>query len=205
MGIFNPDSEFMMFISKVADYIIINLFCLVLSIPVVTAGAAMTAKFYVAMKMERGEEPQVVKAFFKSFKENFKQSTLIWLPALAISLIIVWDWYSILFGKTQSLFFGGKIIFLILTVLWWAFVYNIFPMIARFDISSKELLKGAMTFTFLNFPRMFLILLLTALSYVIEAWYMSWALAIWVLCTTVILYYATKMYVSEYRKIEERM
>ena len=56
MGVFSPDSEFMIAVGKIADYVIINLLCVLFSIPIVTAGAAMSAKFYVAMKMERGEE-----------------------------------------------------------------------------------------------------------------------------------------------------
>lgn len=204
MGVFSPDSEFMIAVGKIADYIIINLLCVLFSIPIVTAGAAMSAKFYVAMKMERGEEPQVCKAFFKSFRENFKQTTQIWIVVLVIGAVIVWDWYSILFGKSQGMFFAGKIIFLVMTILVWSVVYNLFPFIARFHMSTKEAIKGALVFTFLNLPKMIIILLATVLPYFIEVWYIEWGLAIWIFCTTVTLYYISKMYVTEFRKIEER-
>ena len=49
MGIFSPDSELMEFLGKVTDYIIINLLTLFLSIPIITMGAAHTAKFYTSM------------------------------------------------------------------------------------------------------------------------------------------------------------
>ena len=204
MGIFSPDSEFMLAVGKIADYVILNLLCVLFSIPIVTAGAAMTAKFYVAMKMTRGEEPQVLQAFLKSFRENLKQVTGIWVIALMIGAIVAWDWYSILFGKSQGMFFAGKIIFLVMTILLWSVVYNIFPFLARFHMSTKEAIKGSLVFTFLNLPRMVVILLVTVLPYVIEAWYLEWGLAIWLFCTTVTLYYVSKMYVTEFRKIEER-
>lgn len=204
MGIFSPDSEFMLAVGKIADYVILNLLCVLFSIPIVTAGAAMTAKFYVAMKMTRGEEPQVLKAFLKSFRENLKQATGIWVIVLMIGAIVAWDWYSILFGKSQGMFFAGKIIFLVMTILLWSVVYNIFPFLARFHMSTKEAIKGSLVFTFLNLPRMVVILLVTVLPYVIEAWYLEWGLAIWLFCTTVTLYYVSKMYVTEFRKIEER-
>ena len=204
MGIFSPDSEFMLAVGKIADYVILNLLCVLFSIPIVTAGAAMTAKFYVAMKMTRGEEPQVLQAFLKSFRENFKQVTGIWVIVLMIGAIVAWDWYSILFGKSQGMFFAGKIIFLVMTILLWSVVYNIFPFLARFHMSTKEAIKGSLVFTFLNLPRMVVILLVTVLPYVIEAWYLEWGLAIWLFCTTVTLYYVSKMYVTEFRKIEER-
>ena len=204
MGIFSPDSEFMLAVGKIADYVILNLLCVLFSIPIVTAGAAMTAKFYVAMKMTRGEEPQVLQAFLKSFCENLKQVTGIWVIVLMIGAIVAWDWYSILFGKSQGMFFAGKIIFLVMTILLWSVVYNIFPFLARFHMSTKEVIKGSLVFTFLNLPRMVVILLVTVLPYVIEAWYLEWGLAIWLFCTTVTLYYVSKMYVTEFRKIEER-
>ena len=204
MGIFSPDSEFMLAVGKIADYVILNLLCVLFSIPIVTAGAAMTAKFYVAMKMTRGEEPQVLQAFLKSFRENLKQATGIWVIVLMIGASVAWDWYSILFGKSQGMFFAGKIIFLVMTILLWSVVYNIFPFLARFHMSTKEAIKGSLVFTFLNLPRMVVILLVTVLPYVIEAWYLEWGLAIWLFCTTVTLYYVSKMYVTEFRKIEER-
>ena len=87
MGIFSPDSELMEFLGKVTDYIIINLLTLFLSIPIITMGAAHTAKFYTSMKIARGEEPSAVKCYFKSFRENFlKRSTTTVHPAyIAIS------------------------------------------------------------------------------------------------------------------------
>lgn len=193
----------MIAVGKIADYVILNLLCVLFSLPIVTAGAAMSAKFYVSMKMIRGEEPQVCKAFLKSFRENFKQATGIWIVVLVIGAVVAWDWYNILFGKSQGMFFEGKIIFLVMTVLLWAVVYNIFPFLARFHVSTKEAVKGSFVFTFLNLPKMAVILLATVLPYLIEAWYLEWGLAIWIFCTTVTLYFVSRMYVTEFRKIEE--
>lgn len=203
MGILSPDSEFMLAVGKIADYVILNLLCLLFSLPVVTAGAAMSAKFYVSMKMIRGEEPPVCKAFLKSFRENFKQATGIWMVALVIGAVVAWDWYSILFGKSRGMFFEGKIIFLVMTILLWAVIYNLFPFLARFHVSTKEAVKGSFVFTFLNLPKMLVILLATVLPYLIEIWYLEWGLAIWIFCTTVTLYFVSRMYVTEFRKIEQ--
>lgn len=66
VGAFHPDSEFMQALGRVADYVILNLLCVLFSLPIVTAGTAMTAKYYVSMKMIRGEEPAVLSAFWLS-------------------------------------------------------------------------------------------------------------------------------------------
>ena len=74
---FSMDSKFFTFMGKVADLMILNVLCIICCIPIVTAGPAITAMFYVTLKMVRNEESYIVKGFFKSFKENLKQGILI--------------------------------------------------------------------------------------------------------------------------------
>ena len=88
MDFFSPDSNFMAFLSKVADFVILNLLTVLCSIPIITIGAAYTAKFYTSMKIVRGEEPSVVKSYFKSFRENFAQVTGAWMILLVIAAIL---------------------------------------------------------------------------------------------------------------------
>ena len=78
-GIFNYDNPVWRFIGKFFDVLILNVLWTVVSIPIFTAGAATTAVYYVLLKLVRDEEGSTVKSFFKSFKENFKQATVIWL------------------------------------------------------------------------------------------------------------------------------
>ena len=81
---FNMDSPIMRFLSRVCDLIILNLLTIVCCIPVFTAGASITALFSVTLKMVKGEESYIVRGFFKGFKENFKQSTIIWIIVAVI-------------------------------------------------------------------------------------------------------------------------
>ena len=64
--LFNMDNKFFTFMSRVADLCILNVLCIIFCIPVITAGASITAMFYVTMKMVRNEEAYIVKGFFKS-------------------------------------------------------------------------------------------------------------------------------------------
>ena len=61
MGIFSFNSPFMSFLTKVMSYVLLYLLSFVCSIPIVTIGASTTARYYVGMKMVRGEEPAIVK------------------------------------------------------------------------------------------------------------------------------------------------
>ncbi|MCR4566857.1 MAG: YesL family protein [Pseudobutyrivibrio sp.] len=192
MDFLRPDSEFMESVGRVADYIIINLLCLLCSIPIVTIGAAFTAKFYVSMKMVKGEEPSVAKAYFKSFKENFKQATVMWLIALAVILILVFDWYQVIYGMASTMPFVLKVALAVISFIVWSVIYCMFPFLARYDVTNKELFKASMVMALLNLPRMALIFIVTFLPYIIGAWYIEWGLAIWLFATTVSLYYISK-------------
>ena len=98
MNILKPDSPVMDFISTVADLIILNLLFVICSIPIVTFGAAYSAKYYVAMKKIRGEETGTVVPFFKAFKRNFKQSTIVWIIMLVAYRSYWSDWRWILYN-----------------------------------------------------------------------------------------------------------
>lgn len=74
-----------------ADLIILNLLFLLCCIPIVTIGPAITAMYYVTMKMVRNEEAYIARSFFKSFKENFKQGLGIWLIALVLIILEFMD------------------------------------------------------------------------------------------------------------------
>ena len=69
--LFDLDSPIMNFLGKLADLIILNILAFICCIPIVTAGASMTALYYVCLKMVRNNEGYIMKSFFKSFKQNF--------------------------------------------------------------------------------------------------------------------------------------
>ena len=84
--IFNYDNGFWRFMGKLWDALVLNILWVVCCIPLVTVGAATTAVYYVALKLARDEEGYVISSFFKSFKENFRQATALWLVLAADGL-----------------------------------------------------------------------------------------------------------------------
>ena len=71
-------------LNKISDVMILNLITLVMCVPIITAGAALTAKDYMCYKLVKNEEGGILKGFFHSFKQNFKQATIIWLIMLVV-------------------------------------------------------------------------------------------------------------------------
>ena len=66
MKLFNPDSRIMIFLSRVADLVILNILWLVCCIPVVTIGASTTAMYHVIRHWQKDTVSDHVRAFIRS-------------------------------------------------------------------------------------------------------------------------------------------
>ena len=76
---------------RVADLLLLNFLCILCCIPIVTAGASITALYYVTLKMARDEESYIARSFFRSFKQNFKQATIINIIMLLTAAVLFID------------------------------------------------------------------------------------------------------------------
>ncbi|HPA53844.1 MAG TPA: YesL family protein, partial [Bacillota bacterium] len=77
--LFNTEGIIYKIMTAVYQMIILNLLWCITSIPLITVGASTTALYYVIGKIARKEEVHEIKDFYKSFRENFKQATCIWM------------------------------------------------------------------------------------------------------------------------------
>lgn len=143
MRLFNLDSPLMTFLTKVANLMILNILTIICCIPIVTAGSAITALYYVTIKMARGDDPYIVKSYFKSFKENFRQSTLIWLIMLAVIIIIAIDWWVVFNMMSGTPATVMKIVIFIVTVFLLLTGLYVFPVLSRFENNIKNTIKNA--------------------------------------------------------------
>jgi len=80
----------MRFITKIGQIWLLNILWLVTSLGLITIGASTTALIYSMMKLH-ADEGYPVSNFFKSFKENFGQATVIWLIYAAVGALLAWD------------------------------------------------------------------------------------------------------------------
>ena len=105
------DNGFWRFMGKLWDALVLNILWMVCCIPLVTVGAATTAVYYVALKLARDEEGYVISSFFKSFKENFRQATALWLVLAAGAAALAVDCRFLLAGD------GGGVLPLALSLI----------------------------------------------------------------------------------------
>ena len=163
---FKLDSPLMNFLNKVADIMILNLMVILFSIPIFTAGAAITAGYSVAFKMVKNEESYIIKGFWKAFKENFKQSTAIWLIFLVIFAVLFVD-YRIMFFSGMEMgrwITYGVIAVTVILAMGFTFV---FPLQARFINPVKNTIKNAFLMSFAHLPYTVVFMISYAVPFVI--------------------------------------
>lgn len=138
-GIFNPENKFWSFMDKIMNLCVISLLWLVFSLPLVTAGASTTALLQYTMKLTANEEGYIWRTFFKGFKKNFIQATVLWCGILLCGGFLALDLYWCQFlalprALRLGLFFAILSICMVflLTVLW------IFPLLAFYKVTVKK-------------------------------------------------------------------
>lgn len=93
MKFFSYDSKFSQIVLKICTGCYLNLLWFLCSLPVFTIGASTTALYDVTLKIARDEEPRLVSRFFRAFRDNFKQATVLWLILLGIGVVLSLDGY----------------------------------------------------------------------------------------------------------------
>ncbi|MBQ6985953.1 MAG: YesL family protein [Oscillibacter sp.] len=93
MKFFSYESPFSQTLLKLAYSAYLNLLWFVCSLPVFTVGAATTALYSVTLKIVREREGNLTQQFFRAFRENFRQATVLWLILLCAGLFLAGDGY----------------------------------------------------------------------------------------------------------------
>ena len=160
MNLFEEGSALQRFLGKTADLMILNLVTLLMCIPVITAGAALTGMHYVLLKMVRGEEGYIVRSFFRSFKRNLRQATILWAFFLVLWYLILSNLMLLIRGRESEPLWilWGLLLTALLTVI--LMIYT-FAILSRFDNTVLQTLANAVMLTFGELPRSFEMLLIT--------------------------------------------
>ena len=151
--LFRMDSPLMRFLTKIADLMVLNILFCVTSIPLITIGASWTALYSVTLKMVRDEESSVSRSYFRSFRQNFKQATLLWLGVLVVLALLVLDirvLNGMAGGTAPGLLRVGVEILALLGIM---VLQYLFPSLARFEASLADTLKNACMMALAHLPK----------------------------------------------------
>ena len=156
--IFNYDNKLMQGLDKFFNVCYLSIVWLLACIPIITIGAANTALYYTANKVLKHNRGYVWKDFWGAFRANFKQSTIVWLVTLGLTLLMCFDTYVM--WKFAAAGYGiGKIyifftIVLAFVIMWAVYV---FPYIGRFANTTKAIMKNALLLAFAHLPKTLLV------------------------------------------------
>ena len=144
-SLFDIDGPALRFVTKIAYSAYLNILWFICCLPVFTIGASTTALFYVSLKVAKDEEGYLTKSFFHSFKENFRQSTIIWLILLAVGVVLGVDGYVFYHMRFDSVLWTlGAAVFIVLLAAYAIILMYIFPLLARFNNTIRAMFKNAL-------------------------------------------------------------
>lgn len=186
-SLFDQDRTIWVWANRLADVLLVALFWFITSIPIITIGASSTAAYYVYMKMARHEDGYLWKNYWKSFKQNFMQATILWLVQafIAAGLGITAYTYYIQGTKISAgimAFFVGLLVVVCIVCIYLP------PIICRFSNTTWNLWKTAVFMPFKSF-KWTVVLLPLFLAFVFLGWF---------IIPFIILAYGVYAYISSF-------
>lgn len=164
--LFDMDSPLMQFISRLCDLVVLNIVFLLTCLPIFTIGAANTALYDVVFRMDTEREEKLLRTYFRAFKENFRQSTAIWLVLLlfgAASCVNMVQ-FSEIGGISGYFLFLIAMLILIVTAMVFGYA---FPLLSRFANSTRNMLKNALLLGVGSLPRTVVVTVINCFPWVL--------------------------------------
>lgn len=166
MHFLSPDSRLMRGLSNLTDAILINVLLIITSIPVITAGASLTAAHVAARKAIVGEG-HLFSNYVQAWKRNLLQSLPLWLVYGVTGGLLVYAWLFLQITPLLVPKFGFSII--------WLFGFEwVFALQARFENSVGRTLVNALVFSVTNIGY-------TLVMIAMDAVYVGLLVACWIL------------------------
>ncbi len=183
------------------DILKLNFMWIIFCIPIVTIGGSTIAAFSVLLRMSEDQEGNVIKDFWKAFKENWKQGILIGLlPPICFEAVFL-DFQ--LYNAVEK---GGLGILIVGCFSAYIFIFcliYVFPLLARYDNTVINSIKNSFRIGMKFFGRTFLLLAIIALEVLIIFWNPTTKFVGALIGPACIMYTISGVAMHIFRKIEE--
>lgn len=161
---FSPDSKFFNFMSKLGDFVVLNILFIITCIPIFTIGASFCALYTVCKKRLADEESYIIRGYLAIWKENFKNATIMWVFFLV--------WLPILLSLTNlaTKHLNNVILFsfCLLIILWYIFsMLYAFPLQASFINTPFRIIRNSFLTAMAHLPYTIVLFAVTMLPAVI--------------------------------------
>lgn len=196
------DNIFIRALSRIFDFILLNILWLVCSLPIVTAGASITALYSVMLKIVANEEGYIIRGFFEAFKKNFKQSTIVWL-ILAVTGGMLGADLMIMRMMPEGLAKAGTVLIGGAALIYGIEIIFVFPLIAKFENTTVHMMKNAILIPVSRLPFMLPVLFMTAMCLILTFLNQTTVMVgavIWSLTGVALLAFANSFFIREMLK-----
>lgn len=180
--LFDLDNPVMRFLSRLYDLFITNILFALCCLPVVTAGASLAAMTKITQNMVRDEDSGVFKTFFRAFRDNFRQATVLWVILLAFFACAVFDLVLVDTYFTGQMAQVLRVCLAAFAVLVVAVACYMFPLLVRYENTLRSHCRNALLLAGAKLPKTLCLVILTvfpfAVAYLSPATFLRWSL-IW--------------------------
>ena len=201
MKFFSVESPLYKFMQSLWDILKLNFMWVIFCIPIVTIGGSTIAAFSVLLRMSEDQEGNVIKDFWKAFKENWKQGILIGLlPPICFEAVFL-DFQ--LYNAVEN---GGLGILIVGCFSAYIFIFcliYVFPLLARYDNTVINSIKNSFRIGMKFFGRTFLLLAIIAVEVLIIFWNPTTKFVGALIGPACIMYTISGVAMHIFRKIEE--
>lgn len=201
MKFFSVESPLYKFMQTLWDILKLNFMWMIFCIPIVTIGGSTIAAFSVLLRMSEDQEGNVIKDFWKAFKENWKQGILIGLlPPICFEAVFL-DFQ--LYNAVEN---GGLGILIVGCFSAYIFIFcliYVFPLLARYDNTVINSIKNSFRIGMKFFGRTFLLLVIIAVEVLIIFWNPTTKFVGALIGPACIMYTISGVAMHIFRKIEE--
>lgn len=201
MKFFSVESPLYKFMQTLWDILKLNFMWIIFCIPIVTIGGSTIAAFSVLLRMSEDQEGNVIKDFWKAFKENWKQGIFIGLlPPICFEAVFL-DFQ--LYNAVEN---GGLGILIVGCFSAYIFIFcliYVFPLLARYDNTVINSIKNSFRIGMKFFGRTFLLLAIIAVEVLIIFWNTTTMFIGLLIGPACIMYTISGVAMHIFRKIEE--
>lgn len=145
----SPENKFFSFMSKIGDFITLNLLFLITCLPVITIGASCCALYFSIKKRILDKESYIFHDYFSAWKENFKNATCI--RSCFLILFPVLFFFSRYFASHLTNLFVVAAYMIFLLCFLFPLMY-VFPLQTTFVNTPLHIIKNAFLTAILHLP-----------------------------------------------------
>ena len=169
MDIFNYNGKLYNFLNKFWNLVWISVLWIVCSIPIVTIGASSCAAYYSMVKNVRHNEDRATRDFFKSFKANFKQATVMTIIFIVAGVLFSYATYFY-YNRSGSFNLGLRWLFYIIILVYLCVITYAFSWLSRFEMSTFHAVTYPIAVTLMHLKFSVGLIIFWAAMFIVAYW-----------------------------------